>query len=179
MLQTDYNDYKIILDIGALFLTIGGVFVTFKTYFLSRRREMIYKDYEMRCKFIESGKYTEIQSKIEHEDQELENVLKLVDGSDDDPYAPGKLTKPQAVIHQQLDDYINYLDAVSLLIKNGNILTEDTAGMWDYYLRRVLEWEPLKNYVRYPPYGWDLVIAEAEKAAARQKARDMLRRKQR
>ncbi|MBF0213451.1 MAG: hypothetical protein HQM00_07800 [Magnetococcales bacterium] len=130
----------------------------------------------MRCKFLEAKQYSDIQSRIEHEDPELEVLLKLVDGSDDNPYAPGKLTKAQTTTHQELDNYINYLEAVALLIKNGNILTEDTAGMWDYYLKRILDWEPLKRYVSYPPYNWYLVLSEAHKAADRFKLRAEMHR---
>ncbi|MEO5340056.1 MAG: hypothetical protein H7837_05980 [Magnetococcus sp. MYC-9] len=161
-----YYGFKLIVDIATASLAFITAYILAKRYFVERRRDMVYKDYEARCKMIENESYKNIRSKIEHNDEALETIFRLVDGSDGDPYT-AKLTPEQKTLHEDFDAYINYLEAVALLIRNGNILTEDTGGVWDYYLARILEWEPSHRYVSYPPYGWNLFLSEAKKAQER------------
>ncbi len=149
------------VDIFGLFIYLTMLFILgitawggYKQYKESKYKERILKDFEIRRDFILQPGLYEIQGKIEHESDDLEEILRNLVNTEN-PYDPNLLNDNQKKLHQQLDCYISYLEAVGSLRYRGWLEKKDYPGFWNYYFRRLSEWEILWKYISTPDYEWN------------------------
>ncbi len=155
--------WKISEMLGCLALVATGIF-GYRKYRQTKQKERLQKDFEMRRDFILHPKLSRMQGIIEHQGSELETLLKkLVDA--ENPHTPTLLTHDEQELHEKLDQYVNYLEAVGSLRRRKWIREADCAGFWDYYFHRIGDWPLLYQYVSAPRYGWDDVTRRASQLA--------------
>jgi len=127
----------------------------YKKYKESKYKERLEKDLDMRHDFILNPMLNKIQDMIEHGSDKLAAVLtKLVDAKDN-PHKPELLDESERALHQELDNYLNFLEIVGSLRSRRWLKAEDFAGFWDYYFGRIGEWDLLYRYVSHPKYKWE------------------------
>jgi hypothetical protein len=148
--------------LGVIVLVVTAI-AGFVKYRETKHKDRLAKNFEIRRTFALEPQLYEIQGKIEYESTDLAEILeKLVNA--EKPRNPGLLTDQQEQLRQQLDNYINILEAVGSLRYCGWLQQEDFAGFWNYYFLRIREWELLWKYVSNKKYEWDDVVRWAKDA---------------
>lgn len=167
-----------------LFISLGKLVVSFCTlvvvamtawigveqYRETKHKERLLNDFQMRRDFIMQPKLSDIQAKIEHESADLERILKKL-VSAKNPYDPNLLNDKEKELHQKLDNYINFLEAVGSLRSRGWLERKDYSGFWNYYFRRLRERETLWKYISKSYYDWKDVTNWALEAHDEHKTR--------
>ena len=141
---------------ACLVLAITGM-AGYRRYKAAKRKERLEKDFQMRRDFILNSELTRIQGMIEHQSDDLATVLKKLINAEN-PYDSDLLDNNEQMLHEQLDSYINYLEAVGSLRSRGWLQEEDYTGFWNYYFRRIGAWKLLCQYVSNPWYEWGDVV---------------------
>lgn len=141
-----------------------------KQYGETKHKERLLNDFQMRRDLVMEPKLSEIQAKIEYESADLERILKKL-VSAENPYDPDLLNDEEKTLHQHLDNYINFLEAVGSLRSRGWLERKDYSGFWNYYFRRLKEWEILWKYISKPYYEWKDVRNWAQEAHDEHKTR--------
>jgi len=142
-----------------LVLAITGL-AGYQKYREEKRKERLEEDFRMRRDLILNSQLMKIQAVIEHRSEDLGTMLrKLVDA--EDPFAPGLLDRNEEELHQQLDNYLNYLEAVGSLRTRKWLQEEDYTGFWSYYFGKIGQWPLLYEYISDPRYEWYDVLCWA------------------
>lgn len=126
-----------------VFVAIAFLF-TFLTYFSAKKVERFKFGNEKRHEFITNKVLAEIRSRIEHNDIKLMAVLAATN-------MPNQYTvkyqhneeeeKGLHNLHEQFDNYLNWIEGVAILWNNGLIEEGDLKGLWQYYTNRLIEAE--------------------------------------
>lgn len=159
---------KLFIQVAGLWVMVGlgmfGVWSTVTSYKASKRKDRLQQDVAMRREFILNETLRTVAIRIEHSDPILAEMLEILNSAED-PTAPGVIPEKFNDLHRDLDAYVNHLEAIASLRVRGWLEEDDLAGLWEYYiglwcyyLNRIWDWEPLREYVFTPLYGWRDIV---------------------
>ncbi|MBF0342487.1 MAG: hypothetical protein HQL95_16200 [Magnetococcales bacterium] len=143
---------------------LNNLQASFSEFNINDKKRLAFKDFEIRRDFLKDKELNDIQSRIEHEDAELLEILKKLNENKDNPYNGDILFGSQKKIHQNLDIYLNYLEGIAMLIKEKALISANSPGFWTYYFRRIHNWAPLWEYASLPEYEWDVLVNHCKEA---------------
>ena len=139
-----------------------------KQYRLINHKERLEKAFSIRTEFFANKEFMCIQSRIDTEDPELIETVELINREakveGGNIHRHGLLNKPQSELRQELDNYLNFLEAISSLFIQGWLEGSDWTGLWNYYFRRIRNLQPLWEYTQHYEYEWDDLIESIVKA---------------
>lgn len=128
---------------GEIFLYLIAlliVCITVSTYEWSRDHERVRFANEKKHEFITNNLFTDIQSRIEHNDSELQIVIAIINTAYD-PWSETNLNQNQKLLHENFDCYVNWIESLAILLEQKLIRDEDIIGFWEYYLMRLMKVE--------------------------------------
>lgn len=131
---------------GAVFYF--SVYLGLFIYFWTKRTDRFKFGNEKRHEFIFKDKFTDLRSRIEHDDRELLTVVAATNVPD--PYKirfykgdPTEEKKGEEErirkLHEDFDDYLNWIEGFAIMWKRNLIEHSELQGFWRYYIKRLRE----------------------------------------
>ena len=108
-----------------------------RTYWRNSAQERAKWLFELYQRFYDSDSHTEIRRMIEAggtrfaEEEKDERLL------------------------QRLDDYLNFFEFISFLLKSGRLKKKEAMAMFDYPLRKIARDNSICRYLSRPEYGYE------------------------
>jgi len=56
---------------------------------------------------------------------------------------------------QKLDDYLNFFEFISFLLRSRRLKKKEAMAMFDYPLRKMANDKPIRRYLSRPEYGYE------------------------
>lgn len=136
-----FLNWKCILRKDVIIIVMGyfSFIIAIETYLWQKSVEMSRFATEKKYEFINNKTFTDIERRIEHNDPELlclvaaynTNEFRNVKLCPQGP--PSSLLKLQQ-LHQDFDNYLNWIESFAILFENHMIEKYELEGLWDYYL---------------------------------------------
>lgn len=134
---TIYADFLTALAI------IFSVIVAYVGYTFTRRRDSQNITENKREEFVKSESLARIRMLIEHNDIELQTVVMILNIAEPYEYDPDTLPRKYWELHREFDQYLDFLEGVSILRDQGNVFPESVKGLWRYYSIRLMQVDTL------------------------------------
>ena len=114
------------------------------TYIRTRNNDQLVLSEKKRDDFNADENLAKVRMLIEHNDVELQTVIALLNTSED-PHDPTILPSEYWKLHEQFDQYLNFLEGVAILLMHKHISQESFESLWSYYFKRLREADTLDS----------------------------------
>jgi len=116
---------------------LGSTIIGFLTYTFSRRNQVLAMSENKRDEFLRLESLSHIRMLIEHNDIELQTVVAIANIAQQYEYDSDTLPRGLWRLQEQFDEYLGFLEGVSILHNHGHMFRESAEGLFQYCLNRL------------------------------------------
>ena len=125
------------IDLLAGIAVFFSIVVAYLAYVSGRTTQTLTLSEERRDDLIKTPRLAHIRMLIEHNDIELQTIVMILNISDRYEYDSDTLPRGCWALHEQFDQYLDYLEGVAILYSHGHMFRESAEGLFEYSLKRL------------------------------------------
>jgi hypothetical protein len=133
----DLPHWRDIVQIAFYLTAIAAAAYSARTYYRNSAQERAQWLFEMYQRFYDAPGYRDIRMRIERGQTQFAQEEK------------------DEELLQRLDDYLNFFEFISFLVKEKRLHRQEAMAMFDYPLRQLARDNSISRYLTRPEYGYE------------------------